>query len=396
VSYAYEFVPFYRRRYESEDIHPTDIKDIDDYRALPFLTRDDVKENQEALISTEYRGKVFEGTTGGSTGQPMKFLTDRATGLWSYAVEARCRGWYGVSPGDKMAWVYGMLKDFPDWPMHKRLAAYLKRHRHLNPRTMNEETMRTFADLLVRWRPTMFRGYPSALSMFAGYLNENGIRGISPKLIETTAEKVTPAQRELLEDVFGAQVADHYSSWEIYDMAYQCPKGGLHVMEDRYLEMVANGRVVEAGRMGEVAVTSLTQYAMPFIRYMNGDVGIYEEGNCPCGRGMPLLREIVGRNSDLLLKPDGSIVHWSSFFTVMRYRPEVTQYQMYQPDREHLEVRLVCKGGIDKDVLDDIRKELQLCFGDSMQISIELVDRIEPTPAGKHRFIISEVKPDYL
>lgn len=78
----------------------------------------------------------------------------------------------------------------------------------------------------------------------------------------------------------------------------------------------------------------------------------------------------------------------------MRYKPEVYQYQLYQSDREHLEVRLVCKQRVDSTLLENIRNELQPCFGESMHLSVKLVDRIEPTPAGKHRFIISEVKPD--
>ena len=179
-------------------------------------------------------------------------------------------------------------------------------------------------------------------------------------------------------------------------MGYQCPQGGLHVSEERYLELVANGRVVNPGQMGEVVITSLNQYAMPFIRYKNEDVGIYESEDCSCGRGMPVLREIVGRNSDLLVKPDGQIVHWSSIFTIMRHKPEVYQYQMYQSDREHLEVRLVCKQRVDSTLLEDIRNELRPCFGESMQISVKLVDRIELTSSGKRRFIISEVKPDFI
>jgi len=394
VSYAYEHVPFYRQRYQREDIYPQDITSLKDFQALPFLTRDDVINHLEDLVSTDYWGDIFEDTTSGATGYPMRFYMDRSTALWNFAFIARCHGWYGVKWGDKRAVIYGMLRDYSNWRWRDRLAANIKRDRYLNPRTMSESKMQAFAKMLVKWQPTMFRAYPSALSLFAHYLKEKGITNITPKLIETTAEKVTPAQRQLFEEVFQAPVADHYSSWEIYSIAYQCPEGGLHVSEERYLELVANGRAVNPGQMGEVVITSLNQYAMPFIRYKIEDVGIYESEDCSCGRGMPVLREIVGRNSDLLVNPDGKVVHWSSIFTIMRYKPEVYQYQLYQSDREHLEVRLVCKQRVDSTLLENIRNELQPCFGESMHLSVKLVDRIEPTPAGKHRFIISEVKPD--
>ena len=394
VSYAYDHVPFYRERYKKEDIHPQDIKNLKDFQAIPFLTRDDVNNHQDTLVSTEYRGEVFEDTTGGSTGLPMQFLMDRSTSWWSYAVETRCRGWYGVRPGDKRAWVWGALKDFPSWHWQDRLAAYIKRYRYLNSHTITEPKMQTFAEMLLKWQPTMFRAYPTALSIFAHYLKEQGITGITPKLIETSAEKLMPSERQLFEEVFRCPVADHYSSWEIYDMAYQCPAGGLHVSEDRYLELVANGQVVQAGQMGEVVITSFTQYAMPFIRYKNEDLGIYELEACSCGRGMPVLQEIVGRNTDLLSKPDGNVFHWSGIYVVMRDKSEVSQYQVYQPDREHLEVRLVCKQRVDSALLENIRNELQAYLGESMHISVKLVDRIELTPSGKHRYIISDVKPN--
>jgi phenylacetate-CoA ligase len=261
---------------------------------------------------------------------------------------------------------------------------------------MDQQSVEAFVGMLTKWRPTMFRAYPAALAIVAKYIEDHSITEIRPRLVEVTAEKATPPQRELMERAFNAPVADHYSSWEIPDMAYECPSHGLHVMEDRYLELVAKDRVVQTGNLGEVVVTSLTQYAMPFIRFKNGDVGVYAPGNCPCGRSMPALREIVGRSSDMLSKPDGSIVHWSSFYTIVRFRPEFSECQLYQPDRNHLMVRLVPKQDVAPEVLSSIRDELQPCFGDSMQISIQLVPEIPLAPSGKRRLTISEVKPAFL
>lgn len=395
VIYAYEHVPFYRKLYQRENIYPQDIKSLKDFQALPFLTRDDVMDHGEDLISTGYRGPVYEGRTSGSTGTPMQFIMDKsAAWLATYAFNARCRGWYGVRPGDKRAFVTATLEDYPNWPLRERLAANINRNRYLNVRTMTQSTMQIFAEMLVKWQPAVIRAYPSALAIFAYYLKERGITNIIPKLVETTAEKVTPSQRQLFEEIFQAPVADHYSSLEILSYAYQCPNGGLHVNEDCYLELVGNGQVVNLGQMGEVVVTSLNQYAMPFIRYKNGDVGIYEPDGCSCGRGMPVLREVVGRNCDLLVHIDGHVVHWSPVTAIMMPWNKVRQYQIYQPDRENLEVRLLCKEKVDTAYLENIRKELLPCFGDSMKISVKLVDHIDLTPGGKHRYVISEVKPD--
>jgi len=165
VSYAYEHVPFYRKLYQRKDIHPQDIKSFKDFQAFPFLTRDDVKNHLQDLVSTDYRGHVFESSTSGSTGRPMRFFMDRSTAWWAFTFNVRCRGWYGVRPGDKRAWLYGYLRDYSSWHWRDRLVANIKRHRYLNPRTMNKSKMQAFAEMLVKWQPTMFRAYPSALSL---------------------------------------------------------------------------------------------------------------------------------------------------------------------------------------------------------------------------------------
>lgn len=396
VEYAYEHVPFYQERYQHLDIHPEDIKSMQDFQALPFLTKEDIKNNLDKLVSPDFRGKLYPNETGGSTGQPIQFFEEDSFWRWNVALRNRGRGWYGVHEGDKMALVWGAPRDMPDQSWQRRWRARLMRHRVLNAFNMSEANMQAFAEMLVDWQPTMFKAYASALSLFAEFVKRQGITEIRPKLIETTAEKVTQPQRELLEDVFHCPVADCYSSREFVTIAYQCPSGGLHVCETRHLEIVADGNIVDAGQLGEVVVTSLHQFAMPFIRYKLGDMGIYETSPCSCGRNLPVLREITGRTHDFLVTDEGKFVHGEFFAYTFRVKPEVVRYQVYQPDKRHLDIRLVCNRQVSETWLNNVQNEIQHRFGPSMQISLQLVDDIPLTPAGKHRYIISEVKPDFV
>jgi phenylacetate-CoA ligase len=393
IKSAYEHVPFYGKRLRDEDIHPEDVKTLKDFQALPFLTREDVNNHLADLVCPDSRGHLRLSETGGSTGEPMRFLVDDSFNLWNGARARLTRGWYGVRDGDKVAWVWGAQRDMPGWSPEERLMARIKRHRHLNAFNMTEATMQAFAEMLVHWQPVMFRAYASALSVFAQHVKERGITSIRPRLIETTAEKLTDPQRQLLEEVFDCPVADCYSSREFSCIAYQCERGGLHVCPTRYLEVVANGNAAEPGQLGEVVITSLHQFAMPLLRYKIGDRGIYESGDCPCGRGLPVLREIVGRADDLLTTTDGQVVHGGFFDHLFCVRPDIVRFQVYQPDRQHLEIRLVCKQDVDSEWLEGVRTEIRARFGDSTEISLQLVDRIELTPTGKHRFIVSEVAP---
>ncbi len=396
VAYAYENVPYYNELYCSLDIHPEDIKSIGDFQKLPFVTREEINTHLREMTAWKTHGKLLADSTGGSTGEPLHFYREKAFDWWDPALELRGRGWYGVGEGEKMALVWGAKRDMHLQTWRERFKAILLQERVLNAFNMTDATMAEFAGMLVKWKPAMFRAYASALALFAQYVKDHQINGIRPRIIETTAEKVTQPQRELIEEVFQCKVADWYSARELGTIAYQCPEGSLHVCETRYLEVVANDRPVKAGELGEVAITSLHQYGMPFIRYKIGDMAIADDGPCTCGRGLPRLKEVVGRLQDFLVTSEGQFVHGGYFPHTLRHWPQILRYQVYQPDRKHLEVRLMCKTSDDLAWISNLRNELRECFGVQMNISLNIVDEIPLTSAGKHRPIISEVKPDFV
>ena len=394
IKYAYENVPYYQNRYKSVDIHPDDIKKLEDVQSLPLLTKDDINNNLQEFVTHDRAYKLVSNTTGGSTGSPMKFYMERALGWWDPALQCRGRGWYGVREGEKVAFVWGAKRDMHDWNWQEKLKAAVRQERYLNAFNMTSQKIQAFAEMLVRWKPAMIRGYATSLELVAHYIKDHGINGIRPKLIETTAEKITIPQRNLFEEVFQCKVADWYTAREFGTVGYQCPQGSLHVCETRYLETIAHDQVVQPGEMGEVVVTSLHQYGMPFIRYKLNDLAIIEPDLCSCGRGLPRLREIIGRSQDTLVTSDGHYIYGGYFIFIFMKQPNIARYQVYQPDRNHLEIRLLCKDTPTTEWLAQIHQEVQSRFGKEMIISVHVVDDIPLTPAGKHRFIISDVKPE--
>jgi phenylacetate-CoA ligase len=399
LAHACENVPYYRERFQREDIHPEDVKSWDAFRALPTLSRQDIIDHLEALVAPAYRDALRLRTSSGSTGTPMSFYLNRATSRWSGALQGRCRGWYGVRPGDKVAWFWSAQRDMPDrsWTWRDHLTARVKRRRYLNVFDMTEARMRAFAAMLTRWQPHMFRSNPAVLALFTRFAQAEGFTRIRPRLIESTAQKLTDPQRRLFEDFYQCPVADNYSNIELHDIAYQCPAGGLHVVETRVLEIVGDdGRPVPPGQVGEIVVTGLHELGMPFIRYRTGDLGITGQEACPCGRGMPVLREIVGRQRDFTLTADGGYVYGAFFAELFEHAPEVIRYQVYQPDRQHLEVRLQCQASPSPDWLANVQARLQTHFGQAVHIALLTVDDLPLPPSGKHRFVVSAVEPDLV
>ncbi|MDM8530403.1 hypothetical protein QUF63_04475 [Anaerolineales bacterium HSG25] len=397
VSHAYLHVPFYRQHYQAAGVHPDDIKSLADFAKLPFLTRDDVNQNRdELLVDNVNKADLYFNETGGSTGHPMQFYVADTFWWANQANNFRMHGWYGKQEGDKAAWLWGAEADMPSWSWRRRLRSALMQERYLNAFTMTEEKMDVFAKMLLIWKPVMYKGYGSVLTLFAEFVKQKGYV-LRPRFIEVTSEKLYDAQRTLIEEVFSCPVVDHYSSREMGSMAYQSPAGPMLSLADmRYMEVVANGQPVSQGTMGEVVMTSLTQYAFPFIRYKNGDMAIMGEEPSPCGRVFPTIKELVGRTNDFLVSVDGKFIHSEFFAYTFRVKPEVARFQIYQPDRQHLEVRLSLRQEVTQDWLNNAKAEVQERFGAATRITLEIVDDIELTTAGKHRYIISDVKPDFM
>ncbi len=399
VDYACKNVPFYHDLYRRRDIAPADIKSLADFERLPIITKQDIRANVSNMIArTAPKAGLIENHTGGSTGEPLHFFIDDSFWWENAANEFRVRGWHGVREGARMAWLWGDPRDVPDWRWKRRLRAAVMNHRFLNAFSLTEEKMRHFADMLAHWQPALIMGYATTLTLFARFLQANQMTAIRPKIIETTAEKLWQPQRELIEAVFQCPVIDHYSSREMGTMAYQCEAGTLHTLDDaRHVEVIAAGRRAAPGQLGQVVVTSLNHLAMPFIRYANEDMALAgDETPCACGRPFGSVQELVGRTNDYLITAAGQFVHSEFFAYTLRARPEVFSYQVYQPDATHLDVKIVCRRPVSRAWLADIRQQIQARFGEAVDITLAVVDDIELTPAGKHRYIISDIKPDFV
>ncbi|RME79807.1 MAG: phenylacetate--CoA ligase family protein, partial [Chloroflexi bacterium] len=245
VRHAYQNVPFYRQLYREAGIHPDDIQTLDDFTRLPVITRDDIDTHLDQFVDQTFpRDRLVPVETGGSTGRPLRFYVTPSFWWQNAANWFRVREWHGVREGEKIAWFWGAAQDMPAWSWRRRLRSALMQERYLSAFDVSEETMHRFARLLTRWKPAMLKGYPSVVELFARFVIRHGYNQIRPRLIETTSEKLTQPQRDLLAEAFpGAVVADHYSSRELGTIAYQCETGEMLVCADvRLLEIIANGQ----------------------------------------------------------------------------------------------------------------------------------------------------------
>ena len=242
----------------------------------------------------------------------------------------------------------------------------------------------------------IIRGYPSWLYILANYMKKYGISDIQPSAVMTTGEILFPQYRKLIESQFNCKVFDGYGG-ENMPISFECEEhAAYHICEESVIvEFIKNGEAVAPGEVGEVIVTNLTNYAMPFIRYKIGDLSRPLDDFCSCGRGLSLMDSIEGRDTDIVITPDGRFLVGMFFFALFEEMEGVNQFQVIQESINEIKVKIVKNSRFKDSDVDFIIKEIQKSAGNNINIDIEFVDSIPLPRSGKQRFVISKISADF-
>jgi len=387
-------VPWYRQRWREAGIAVADIRSLDDYAQLPLLTKADIRQHFDELQAESWRGRVLAKATGGSTGDPMRFGYTRESYERRTAVMWRGYEWAGSCMGRRTLFVWGgavgapnRLQQFKDRVYNAAFA-----RRVLNSFDMTEANMAGYADAIDRFRPRVVVGYVGPLVRLAQWLLANGRRVARPQSVIGAAESLHEFQREIIERAFGCPAYNTYGCREFMLIASECERReGLHVNADHLVVELRRRAHAPATEPGEVVVTDLFNYGMPFVRYLNGDVATASDHVCSCGRGLPLLQRVDGRLLDAIRTPAGHLLPGEFFPHMLKDVPGLVRFQVVQRRLDQLELSLVRGAGFDEASLAYIRHELAKVVGDSLQLNVHFVDDIPLTPSGKWRVCISEL-----
>lgn len=306
LRHAFEQTDFYRHRLAPIMI-PNDGIDLSDWVDIPLLARADIQANPEPLFAAQtpkQAGKSDESFTSGSTGDPLRIRFSGITSQVSHAIHHRTYIWNDIDFDQDLASIRTMAAGKalpPDGAIAKSWNPWGSGRRYdLNLRgTTVADQVTWLADRKVKY----LRGFPS---MCREVLEEGGRQGVDFGLTHllTTGERV-PAELVGDKPSHWPIVVDVYATSETGAIASQCQYGNYHVhTENVLLEILnADGHPVQPGEIGRVVVTSLYNFAMPFIRYAIGDYAEQGGGDCPCGRTLPLIKRIVGRQRDFFRFP---------------------------------------------------------------------------------------------
>lgn len=383
LRHAYRTTPYYR------ELLKTDTPDI---TQIPPLEKGNIREHLERLCSDHFTERErIKNATGGSTGTPLTFYQDRhywnQRNLSVYYFDR----WAGWNFGEPQLIIWGTpadIKGNEDWK--HRLNTFWRNQYWLNGFQLTDEEMQAAYERMNGCRPQTILAYPSSLYQFARFVFENGLKprwGL--KGIISSAEMLHPHYRTLAEDVFGTKVYNRYGGREVGLIAMECPEGRMHInSRDIYLEIDSPNPYTIPG---EILITQLNNYVMPFIRYRIGDIGMLSDELCPCGNELPVLADLFGRSTATFRTRTGTLIH-GGYFTQRFYNVTgVNQFQLIQETLRHCVLKLV----IDKQWTEETRRYLvqsiQEVLGGDVVVTVEFVKEIPLPTSGKREFTISRV-----
>ena len=397
IQHAVRTTPYYRDLFKDFGFKQNDLlrkinaDSIDISKILP-LEKHIIRKQLENLCSELFPiYQRIENATGGSTGTPLNFYQDRPywnqRNLSVYYFDR----WAGWDFGDPQLIIWGALSDVNENDNWKQKLNHYWRNQHwLNGFHLTDSAMHTTFEKMQRWKPTTILAYPSSLYQFAKFISENKL---TPqwhlKGIISSAEMLQPHYRSLAKTVFNTKIYNRYGGREVGLIAMECSEGHMHInCRDIFLEVDSDDPYTKPG---DLLVTQLNNYTMPFIRYRIGDIGRLSDEICRCGNQLPVLGELLGRSTATFRTKTGTLIH-GGYFTQQFYNlVGVTQFQLIQETLERCVLKLVINEQWTAETGTHIVQKIQDAFGADVSVKMEFVGEIPLAKSGKREFTISMV-----
>ena len=350
--HVWRTIPGYRSALDAIDFDPVAPVDLETWRRLPLLTRRDLQRSGQSLWSTALpasHGEILTNQTSGSTGMPVSVRGTTFDAVIGKAFILRHFLWHPYDFAGKFTTIrrtHGASFDYPHGHSQSRWGDTATFPFETGPRgTLSVgASIAEQVEWLGRQSPDYLMTFPSSLKVLASHCRERGLTFPRLDHVTTLGEVLTPETREACRLAWDVPVIDIYSAQEVGIIALQCPVGEeYHVQSETILVEVVNGQgePCGSGETGRVVVTPLNNYAMPLLRYDIGDFAVVGKP-CKCGRGLPVLTRILGRERNALLVTRDGDRYWPAFGTrkMVELAP-IIQHQFVQKSVDRIEVRLV-------------------------------------------------------
>jgi phenylacetate-CoA ligase len=390
VHVAYAEVPFYRDWLDRAGVRPDEIRRPEDLARIPVVEKKDLRAAYPHRTVRDTGRPTYEACTTGSTGSGFRVMEDNDTAGWYRASFLLAAEWAGWRIGDAhvqsgMALQRTGAKALKDRVMG---CAYVAAN------DLTDEAMDAVLDMMDRRGVRHVWGYPLFGYVLARRALARGWNGPMASFV-TWGDALHPEQRRTIEAAFGVRVTDTYGCGEGFQAAAQCGEGATYHTHDldvvlEYLD--EQDRPAEPGIAAQILVTRLHAGPMPLIRYRVGDLGVAGDGApCPCGRGFGTMTGLQGRISDCVLTPGGNRLPVHVFTSAFRDFADIESFQVVQETADSLRVYVLPAPAFTSETPQRIARALRKYGVADMEIAVESVPEIPPTPGGKRRFVINRL-----
>ena len=383
VNHAYCHTRYYKEVMDRIGLKPQDVKSLEDIKLFPVLDRNTIKERYDDLIPDNIKKYPHrKSATGGSTGEPMKYICDENT--WGFVTAMKIFSWqrFGYKYGDK----YVSLGSSSLFPTNKKSLVHevyfrLRNTIPLNGMNMDDATCAKYMDIIRKNNIHYIYGYATAVYLLARYCRENNVQWHFDVAF-ATSEKLTPSYREEIENTWGARVMDCYGSKDGGITAYEIEPGMYHVGYSTWLE-------ASSEKPSELYATNLVDFAFPTIRYANRDeVQMCDTANSSGYNGQ-LLKEVIGRTSDVVSFKNGHKLTTTGFSILFR-NFNVEAFRMVKKSDSTILVQIQKRQNYSQAEHDLLYESIRKYVGDEVEITIEYVDSFKPLANGKRSFLYNQ------
>ena len=406
IAHAYRNVPYYQKLFKSKGIIPSDIACAKDLPLIPFLTKGILRESFHDLTAAHvlrYTPKLL--STSGTTASTVQFYADKFSNILEFAYYWRAWGWAGYRLGDTFAELSAQF--FAPHALSAKKAYHFQpftRRLLINSLLLSPRNAELYIQIFKRMKPKFLKGLSSNLYLLALILAKHKHHRVSLQGVFSQGENLLRYQRDLIEKVFSCNAYDSYGQMERVVAISQCPQMKYHLHSDygvaEFLpSSLMQGEDLQKDEyMGEVVGTSLYNFSMPLVRYKMGDFVRLAKTpeKCPCGRNLPVIKGIVGRQADVIVTPDGRGI--TALYLALDRTPGLILGQIIQEKREELIVK-AAYNTLDTSALDSqLLKNLRDFVGDSIAIRILHLspEEIASVTAGKFKSVVSYLPSDCI
>ena len=391
VLYAYESTKYYNTEWKKLGISPYDINSIKDFESLPFISKDIVRDNFSDFMAQKYpKNKTFYVTTGGSSGDPMKYLQSNNVWIKELAFGMNYFSQYGYKPSMLKASFRGGefidLKKGRYWkynPIHNEV--------HFSPFHINKNTVFQYAKDLNKLKPKFFHTYPSSLLLLIEQMKAQNLKlEYDVEAVFLISENFSNEDVKIIQDFLQCKVSSFYGHSErlIFAPSYDVLSSYRPDFRYGYLELIDNNNdvVVNNHIKGEIVGTSFDNFAMPLIRYKTEDFTSYID------KDKDLISLIDGRwTKEYLLGKDGFKLYLTALNMHLDIFKNVLAFQYHQTEIAKVVLWLVVNKNFNKFEKDAIVKALHNKAGHAIQFETKIVNQLELTKRGKLKNVIRTI-----